>query len=271
MRLSLSICLLCSALAWAACSSPAPEPAAVLTPVADSLLADTSASISEILKDSQPPAGNVGLRFGGNAPIGSSRKPLPGSLDGGLVKPSPFLRRSPVLGLPNRGLFPPRFGDSRPAPQAPTEAEWSAQLACESASSPVPMTIRWEDGALQLQVGQATSSLPLGENESIYFSGCGNDAAVVIQDNLGRSLPHPGVLQPEPPCTETHRQAIHGPVLCLPTSTLEVRIACGDRLVAYWAGEFYAFNLQRCGMGMALEAGSIRLYTSCADEPSHCE
>lgn len=271
MRLSLSICLLSCALAWAACSAPAPEPTAVPPSMADSLLADTATGAAEILQDSQPPAGNVGLRFGGNAPIGKPSTPLPGSLGGGLGKPSPFLRRSPVLGLPNRGLFPPRFGDARPTHPAPTETEWSAHLACGSAASPGVMTIRWEDRALLLQVGQAIQSVPLVENERLYFSACGGDAAVVIQDNLGRALPHPGEPQPAPPCAETHREAVHGPVLCLPTATLDVRVACGDRLVAWSAGEFYVFNLQRCGIGLALEAGTLRVYTTCADEPSHCE
>lgn len=265
MRLSLTICLLMSALVWAACTSPATESAAETTHATDSLSADTSDLTTEVFPDSLPPAGHAGLRFGGNVSIGGTRKPLPSSLDAALGKPGHFQRRSPTLGLPNRGVFHSRYAGK--TTDTPTESPWDAYLACDAADAPAPVSLTWEEAVWVFESEKETLRLPFKESPRIFITRCGTGESVHIWDAYGRPVnPKNEVI-----CPKLADQSWNGPMLCVAQKAVELRFVCGNRLVALAQGAFQEFDLQGCGVAIELLTGELRLYSACAVEPVSCD
>lgn len=271
MRASLPSCLVLAALLAAACS-PSSEPASATTTVtpADSLPMDSSATLASPPVDSQPASGKAGLSFGGNMPLGGQHKSKASKLDALGGKPGTFQRRSPMLGLPNRGLFGRADGPGTKA--ATVAAPWDAYMACDASDAPAPLILRWEDDALELTSGNSVQRLAVPDGGALYLYACAAGGPCMLQGADGQPIAYPGGPKGTS-CPEKAQPANAAAqlILCAPRAEVELRVVCGSQLVALSEGSFYEYNLARCGVALAIRDGQLQLRSACQGRPATCD
>lgn len=276
MRAFLHPCLILAALLVAACSpSSKPQSEPTTMALADSLPQDSSTAAASIPADSQPAAGKAGLSFGRNMPLGGQHKSKASALDALGSQASTFQRRSPMLGLPNRGLFSRPAGPGNKAEETPTDSPWDAYMSCEAADAPAPLILRWEDEALQLRSGSSVQHLPLPEQGALYLYACAAGSPLLIQGPDGQAIAYPGSPKGTPACADKTRLAdayAQGQlILCAPRAEVELRIVCGSQLVVLAEGSFYEYALARCGVALSLRDGQLQLRSTCQGRPATCD
>jgi hypothetical protein len=233
----------------------------VLAP--DSLPVDSSVGSLEILSDSTPASGRAGLAFGANAQIGGVRKQKPSVLEMGGGKAGHFQRRSSMLGLPNRGVFPSKGIGLGKQTQNSEESPWDAYTACETAAAPLGVVFSWESDALHLQSEAGAINLALAEGTWLYLGRCGKEHPQ-LWDAQGNALAYPG----GPPadnaaCGTLLTRSWIGPVSCLEREGMALRYVCGNRVVALSKGLFQEFDLEDCAVALRRQGGNIELFSTC--------